>query len=269
MLKKQEYNMLNYKFNFKQHIHELNGKPLCGTSSVIGVLNKPLTYWASGLACEKFGWLNSKLFSQKEIQEKADKRWREIMQMSPLEYLDLLDEAYKAHSVKLKDSASDGTDLHAELEKFIKNHILCQKSGMKDTTIYAEKILPFIAWTEDNVDKFLWSELHCFSEKLWLGGISDVGVQLKNGEVGILDFKSSKEAYNSQFIQCALYDTEITENGGYTADGKKIFELEKPITFYGIVPFGAKEFKIDFRYNVDELKKGGEACCVLYKLTNH
>ena len=95
-----------------------------------------------------------------------------------------------------------------------------------------------------------------------------MGVLLKNGKVGILDFKSSKESYDNQFIQNAGYDLQITENGGYTKEGNKIFQLDTPISFYGIVPFGAKEFTVDFRYNVEELREGFKSALVLYKLLN-
>ena len=51
-----------------------------------------------------------------------------------------------------------------------------------------------------------------------------------NGEYAILDFKSAKEVYFNNLIQVALYDIEITENGGFDKNGKKVFTLDKPIT---------------------------------------
>jgi len=130
-------------------------------------------------------------------------------------------------------------------------------------------IQSFINWTNENVDKFLWSELHCYSLEMWCGGITDCGVLLKNGQVGILDFKSAKESYDSHFIQCAGYDLLISENGGFTSEGKKIFQLDKPIEFYGVVPFGAKEFTVDFKYDTVGLREGFKSASCLYKLTNY
>src|SRR5437899_1811597 len=49
-----------YRFHDKdgEHLHTLDGKPLIGTSTAIRVLNKPLTWWAAGMALTPLGWLN-------------------------------------------------------------------------------------------------------------------------------------------------------------------------------------------------------------------
>lgn len=267
-----------YTFNEKDHIHLLNGEPLIGTSTVTGIIAKPLTWWASGLAVEKFGWINSKkkvdgkytTIDQKTRENAVSTQLKRIKGMSEAEFLTLCDEAYKAHSVKLDTSADAGTDMHAELEAFVKE---CMKEGIGTLSAtklekYNPLILPFTKWAYEKVECFLWSELYCYSEKLWVGGISDCGVLLKNGKIGIIDFKSSKESYQSQFIQIAGYDLEITENGGFDKDGNRVFELPKPIEFYAVIPFGAKEFTVDIRYNLEELKAGFTSALTLHKLIN-
>lgn len=260
----------DYQFSEADHCHTFKGKPLLGTSTVVGVIAKPLTWWASGLAVEKFGWINSKkrvngkytTIDEKTRLEAILPHLEAIKNETPEQFLKRCDEAYKAHSVKLDTSADAGTDLHAELERYVKN-------TMEDRmATYDDKIVPFITWANENVEKFLWSEIHTFSETLWVGGISDCGVKLKNGQVGIIDFKSSKESYENQFIQCAGYDLQLTENGGYTDTGVKKLELKEPITFYGIVPFGAEKFTVDFRFNTEELREGFKSAVTLYKLTN-
>ena len=115
-----------YKFDQENHIHTLDGKPLIGTSSMASVLAKGgLTYWASGLAVAKFGWIHpgdkKKGFTPKEERLAiSTTRKLEVEKLSPEEYLSLLDEAYKAHASTLKTSAKGGTDMHAELESYIK-----------------------------------------------------------------------------------------------------------------------------------------------------
>ena len=37
-----------YKFDAKEHLHSLDSKPLVGTSTVMGIVAKPLTWWAAG-----------------------------------------------------------------------------------------------------------------------------------------------------------------------------------------------------------------------------
>lgn len=261
-----------YKFDESKHYHSLDSKPLLGCSTVVGVIAKPLTWWASGLAVAKLGWTNSKLRVDGKYKtiplskriEHLTPFWEKIKKLDTNGFLNLLDEAYKAHAEKLDKAADEGTDLHAELERYVKWHM----SGEKENRVFDPKIIPFIRWTEENVDKFLWSEIHCYSKELWVGGISDVGVLLKNGKAGVLDFKSSKDSYDSQFIQCAGYDLLISENGGFDSKGRKSFELQNKIEFYAVVPFGAPKFTVDFRYNVEELREGFKSAVVLYKLTN-
>jgi hypothetical protein len=90
-------------------------------------------------------------------------------------------------------------------------------------------------------------------------------VVLNTGEVGIIDFKSSREAYFTQFVQCAGYDIEISENGWLTKDGEEIGKLPSPIQFYGVFPFGEENPKLWVRKNVEELKEAFRAAVVLYK----
>lgn len=264
-----------YKFECegKSHLHTLDGKPMIGTSSAASVLAKPLTWWASGLACAKFGWIN-KGNKKKGWTPKAKRLanaamyFLRIKKMTDEEYLTLLDEAYAAHAEKLDSSAVEGTDLHAEIEKYIKNHMLCQKSNMKDTTVYDPKIQPFIDWSISKVKRFLWSEMHCYSERLWVGGITDFGFEDKEGLYSVGDIKSSKEAYLSQFWQDAGYDIQISENGGFDKDGNKVFTLDKPISYYTVFPFGMDKPEAQYHYDVSGSKEAFEAEILLYKKLN-
>lgn len=260
-------NRYKYIDEGKQHLHTLDGKALIGTSSVSNVLAKPLTWWASGLAVAKFGWMNKKdengKFRTKEErlhQAKGQRGW--IAGFTDEGYLELLDEAYAAHSKKLETSAVDGTDLHAEIEKFIKDDM----AGVRGH--YDPKIDPFIIWADKNVKRFLWSEGHCYSEKLWTGGISDAGFEDKDGKFAVLDIKSSKDAYLSQFWQCAGYDIEISENGVLDKDGNLIYKLEKTIDYYVIFPFGMKEPEAKLYLDAKGGREAFEAEVFLYKKLN-
>lgn len=253
----------------KQHLHTFDGKPLFGTSTVVGVLAKPLTWWASGLAVAKFGWLNSKEAVKDIRLQKAKERKSEISEMSDEEYLSLLDEAYKAHSVKLDTSAQAGTDMHAMLEGYIKKCISQNKrEPMLPRETDERPVQIFAQWAVNNVKRFIWSEANCYSERLWVGGISDVGAEMVDNTYAIIDFKSSKEAYESQFIQCAGYAIQIEENGILTSDGKVLFKISKPISKVIIFPFGSPSPKPEYRMNIQELKQAFEACTLLHKLLN-
>lgn len=254
-----------------QHLHTLDGKALIGTSSVEAVLSKPLTWWASGKAVETLGWVypkikkDGKVIGEISLEERlkvSEPIHFAIGNDTPEEYLNRLDEAYKAHLVKLRDTAKSGTNLHAELEKWVKYRMgIITESGKID-----EKISPFILWAEDNVKRFLWSEAHTFCKDLWVGGISDAGAELIDGRYAVIDFKSSKETYTNQFIQAAGYAIQIDKNGLWSKDGEMNKKLDKKIEALIIVSFGAEEIKPEIRYVVDEYKKGFEWCVGLYRL---
>ena len=102
-----------YKFNDKIHLHTYGDKPLTGTSTVMSVLAKPLTWWASGKAVEVLGWLNPKFTPPVERQNRAGEVLQQIKGMDTTAYIKLLDKAYSNHNTSLKEAASGGTDMHA------------------------------------------------------------------------------------------------------------------------------------------------------------
>jgi hypothetical protein len=265
--------MAKYLFNDKEHVHLLDDKPLIGTSTACKIISKPLTWWASGMAVATLGWKNSKLmvngkYKTVPAQERLDhaaKFFEELKGYTLEQYINKLDEAYGAHNVRLKDAAADGTDLHAELEKYVKNQIAARELGTKDTTKYPDVIKPFVEWAKVNVDHFLFSEIHCYSEKYWLGGIVDAGAVLKDGARVVIDFKSAKAAYFDHFIQIALYDIQLMENGGFDKNGKQLMKFAQPFDRYLVVPFGSVPLEIKERYDIKEFREAAIAAVTLYR----
>ena len=255
--------MNQYTFNETEHLHLLNGRPLTGTSSVENVLSKPLTWWAAGLAVSKFGWLNPKKYTLEERAVACEEAFERIKNLERDDYAKLLDEAYRAHSVNLKDTAQEGTDLHAELEDWVKVQM-----GIKEARKITidSKILPFVNWSSENVKRFLWSEAHCFDEDLWVGGISDAGAELMDGTYAVIDFKRSKEAYPNHFIQAAGYAIQIDKNGLWDKKGKMKKVLDKKISSLIIIPFGSEKVEPVVRNNIEDFKKGFVSCVSLYRL---
>ena len=266
-----------------QHRHELDGKPLQGTSTVLSVLQKfGITWWASRLACESLGWSHPNIDGTRKKKPLEDRlavltpRYEEIQQMGPEAFLGCLDEAYRAHSVKLDTSADAGTDMHACLEAAVK---WCIKNndgkpvpfhpGNDGTQPPAVDI--FSTWARVNVSRFIASEAHCYSERLWTGGIFDLLYRDNDDKLVLFDFKSSKETYASHFLQNAGYDIAVRENGLFTSDGEPLgIDLGgEEIAYYGVFPFGAKvpqpEFSYEKGWTTAELRKVFEHCVDIYK----
>lgn len=264
---------MKYNFNEEEHLHTLDDKPLTGTSSISNVLAKPLTWWSAGLAVSELGWSNPKLTSKEARIEKAkvmfDKInfWGSMHDSEGVEaYLELLDKGYKAHSVRLKSSAVAGTDLHAELEKFVKAMMGSAQDKLDFLIKTNVQIQPFIDWSDKNVKRFLGSEVHCYDEELWVGGIVDCVAELKDGKIAVIDFKSAKDAYPTHFLQCAGYQIQLEANGMFTPDGELIGKLEKPVEALIVIPFGATKVEPVTRYDVDSYKSGFKSAVNLYRL---
>lgn len=269
--KKSEYRYTDEK---KEHLHTLRGKPLLGTSTVCKIIGTggAFSWWASGKAVEKFGWVK-KLDTRKStiIQVQVNSVERALSAAGQLlkfrtmgldDYVALLDSAYRAHEDSKQESAVKGTDLHAELERFVKDWI---RNDLRSPDDYDARINPFIDWCIRNVEKFLWSEAHCYSEKLWVGGISDAGALMKDGKVAVIDFKSSKEAYFGHFVQCAGYAIQIEENGLLDAEGNGTGKPKGKVEALYVVPFGAEDITPRVQYDVDGFKQSFIHATALYK----
>lgn len=246
------------EFGEPRHIHLLDGKYLNGTSSVLSILNKPLTWWAAGLAVKELGWTNPKETDRDERMAVASSRFSEIKDLDNEGYLSLLDRAYRAHASTLGKSATKGVNLHAILERFCKGEELKEKEK--------ELIKPFIDWSDKNVKRFIASEGYCYSERYWLGGITDLLLEDKDGNLAILDFKSAKNAYFSHFLQISGYAIQIEENGIVDKEGNQLYKLEKAISYYVVFPFGMEVPSAQYFYEVEDAKKAFLAALELYRI---
>ena len=253
---------MNYKFDDKEHLHTLDGKALTGTSSVGNVLAKNLTWWAAELSAvecleagEKIEGIREEYLAAVSSGDKK-KAIDELQKKYPI-----FKKARFAHFDKKNKTAEEGTDLHSELEDYV-------KAMMKKVPVrkYDEKIKPFIDWADENVKEFIASEAHCFDEELWVGGITDCVAELHDGRYAVIDFKSAKEAYVNHFIQASGYAIQIDRNGLFSEDGEHSKKLDKNIEVLIVVPFGAQEVKPDIKYNIEDYKTGFRHAVGLYRL---
>jgi hypothetical protein len=128
--------------------------------------------------------------------------------------------------------------MHGALERYIRDHLAGEPSTRD---IYEhEAVEVFAEWAVENVATFIWAEAHCFSEETWTGGISDCGALLYGGRVSVIDFKSSREAYFSQFVQAGGYALQIEQNGLVDAQGQQIGGIgpTEKIDSLMVFPFG-------------------------------
>ena len=239
----------------------LDDNPLIGTTTALSILDKPgLTYWASGMACAEFGWLNPKKASQEDCQKAPEVGLDNVRQMSLGEYFSHLNKASRAHNEKKKSTATEGTGLHTVLEAFIRNHM----AGTPQLLSYP-RIVDFAAWAVKNVKRFLFTEMCCYSKVLNCAGTADFGYEDMQGKIVLGDFKSSETAYYAHYLQCGAYDLQISENGGFTKDGKQILPPGLDFDRYEIFCFRAGLGKPFVSRETQRLKRAFSYCVNLYR----
>jgi len=256
---------MSYKFIDEkgEHLHTLNGQPLLGASTVLGIVAKQLTWWAAGMAIKEFGWNNPKDTSPEDRLQNAQIALESVKTLTPDEYLAKLDKAYRAHDSFKNKAATKGTDLHSELEKFVKHCIDSNEGRPLVNDSYPEQVKKFALWAIENVEKFLWSEACCYSETLWVGGICDAGAKMIDGHTAVIDFKSAKEVYMTHILQCAGYAQLISESGILTKNGDKIQEVPT-IDALTVFPFGGGQPKTV--YAVEDYQRAFVGATLLYSL---
>jgi hypothetical protein len=214
-----------FTFDEKRHRYELDGKPLTGVTTILGVIAKPsLIQWAADMTASFFGWVNPKYETQdiEKLELPATKQ----------EFFDRLCEARVQHC-KRKEKAGDiGTQAHKHIELLV-------ISAIKETGGYFSETLKyecepqvnimvnhFIKWAIDNKVKFIESEKRLYSMKHWFAGTCDLVFEM-DGKRYIGDIKTSSAIYNEHFFQMAGYEIALEEMGYPKVDGYLVINLKK------------------------------------------
>ena len=260
-------NRYRYIDEGRQHLHSLDGKPLIGASTAVRIIGTgdTLMQWYADLAA--VAGLAKPQQDIKEAYETANAiQDRDLRRQAKAAldntYPDYAD-ARKAPIYNRDGAAKKGTTRHGVLEDYIK---LCiEKKDGKPLPEKIDEIQMFIDWAVANVAKFYFTEANCYHESMWVGGIADIGLQLKNGKNIIGDHKSGREAYSKQFLQTALYDLLLAHSGILDAEGNKIGEW-KPADGMVVFPFRSEPFTPEFKWDMDRWHTAAKSAVEIYKL---
>ena len=241
-----------YTFDEARHKHYINGKEVTGTTSIVGVIDKPaLIPWALNQAFDKF----------KKFKFDPQK----------------IDEAKKAPNEKKMEAAHFGTIVHALCEHFNKTGDLVSATDpilpqeiLELTKEFTPKELEkgeklvkqFTEWFQKNNAKVLYVEQNVFSETHFIGGIFDLVIEM-GGKTYLLDFKTSSGVYPSQFIQMGGYDLQLEEmmERGYIED----FAVDGYIVIH--LPRKGK-MTPHIKEDTGLYKRAFRACLYIYRLIN-
>ena len=211
---------MTYAFNKEKHAHTLDDKPLMGVTTVLSVISKPaLIQWSANMAVD--------YVKTSRVWQLVPETPRMIM-IGDKELETLLEEARTAHRRKKEDAGQKGTDVHSDIENLLKVAINdCGGIINEDIKSDNPSVQNFITWAKENKVKFLESEKHLYSEKLWVGGISDMVFEM-NGKKYIGDVKTSSAIYNEAFFQMGAYNLCLEEMGEHKdVEGYLVINLKK------------------------------------------
>lgn len=250
------------------HLHVLDGKPLVGASSAKSIISKgeQLNQWYGDMAAVSgLGFPMQNIKAEYErcnvIQDRRERQ--KAKQALERKYPNFAT-ARKAAIQSRDASAKTGTERHGLLEQYV---AFCITNGGAPLPFHNGYVAieKFIDWAVENVEEFYFTEANCYHEGLWVGGIADIGMRLKDGRRLVGDHKSSREAHPDQFLQCAMYDLLLAHSGILDRDGNKKGEWELA-DGYAIFPFRSDPFTPEFRWNVEKWRKAAEGTIEIYKL---
>ncbi len=212
----ETYNLYKGKilleFDPKKHAYSVNGKQVFGTTSIIGVLDKPaIIYWAVNQAVE---FLKANLVAGKALDE--------------VQIKNLLEGAKNAHR-QTKDKAADtGTLIHEWVASYVK--ALSEKKTPPKRPINAEMknaVNGFFEWAKKNKLQIIKSEQKIYHDKYKYAGTLDLE-GLVNGKRTIIDIKTGNALYPEAFLQASAYlKAKEQETGKEYPGGVIILRLSK------------------------------------------
>jgi hypothetical protein len=201
---------MTFTYNDEKHEYRLDDELLPGVTTILGTLSKPaLIQWAANMACD---YINSVMIEGKPIT------------------LDVIKEARTAHAKKRDKAAGQGTDVHAEIEKYIKS---CIADGVTHahSVNEAHQVSRFVDWAMTNAVVFHDSERVLHSVEHKFAGTCDFTATV-GGRKLVGDIKTTSGIYDlSPFLQCAAYQIMLREAGETGYVGSVIIRLGKDGTF--------------------------------------
>jgi len=223
------YSLYNGKikliFDDVKHTYKVNEKVVYGVTSITSVISKPgLVYWAANAGAQKFAEFVKPGLVLDELLIKQ-----------------IVDIIKSAHVETKNKSADIGTMIHEWLEQFLRAGL--SKKTLPKKPVNSEMknaINAFLEWAKNNKVKFLESERKIYSKKYNYAGTCDA-VAIVNGELTIIDFKTTNAVYPEMFLQTVAYQKAFEEETGKKVIKNLILRLYKEIPEKGIPPFEVLE----------------------------
>lgn len=192
------------RFYPNSHRYTVNGKPTSGSvTGIIGIKDKSagLTPWAVALGCNylRDKWLNGDTLTEEDFIE-----------------------AECQHTKKKVEAANVGTEVHDWVENYIKKN----NPPMPESKEAQIGVNAFLDWVTENKVVFKSSERAVYSKKYDYIGKMDIEAKV-NGQLCLLDIKTSSDLRNDYFLQTAAYVRADEEESGRVYEGRWLIRLAK------------------------------------------
>ena len=201
------------EFDGRKHAykHVESGLFVPGVTSILQRLDKPaLVQWAANMA----------------VADMSDRLWVRLNSEGPL--LDMQDvedaasEAKTAHRRFSKSAADIGSEVHAFAEKALTG----QRVSIPKNRQANKGAVAFLDWLHTRKTEPIDCERMVFSKRFFYAGTCDF-YGLIDGELCVLDFKTSSGLYLEMLLQLAAYQIAIEEEQGEQIDAGWIVRLDK------------------------------------------
>ena len=107
----------------------------------------------------------------------------------------------------MKKSAEDGTKVHNMIEAYLNgeelNFLSPNKQPLYETDVWVN-FLKFVEFWETFKPTLIETEVHLFSDELKVAGTCDMVCEI-NGELWVIDFKTSNHVHTTYYFQTAVY----------------------------------------------------------------
>lgn len=144
------------------------------------------------------------------------------------EWKDLRKAASKARDVALSDAANIGHLVHAWIEGHIKYRLgkSVSSPAIPADPVTARAIKRFLNWEEKNHIEWLMTEQRVYSNAWHYTGTLDALAKL-DGELTLIDFKTSKRIYDEHLFQTAAYVKALEEEYNVKVKQRMVMRLSK------------------------------------------
>lgn len=226
-----------FYFEPVKHKYYLDGKLMTGTTTCLGVLAKPaLIQWAANLGTAAAYQLSATL-EPARLQalvaaiEAAEKKFGKINAQAcyaiEAEFPEFK-EARLAHNKKKEAAGQHGTDTHLLVETYVNKCLDTNEGKPLDDFDVPEICQPFVKWSLENVEKFLYSERPMHDPVMFFAGTADFGYVGKDGRRYVGDFKTSSGIYGIDYwLQVAAYRYLAECEGDAPYDGMTVVRIGK------------------------------------------